>query len=286
MSIDDYLVGVVTAELAVGGEAADARARMLEVQAILSRTYALASRGRHAREGFDLCSTTHCQLYRVPADPDDAAARAAEEAIRRTSNQVLTYQGRPIQALFHSDCGGHTSDADAVWGGPPEPYLRGVDDAFCRRVGNGEWDWSVTTTELERALDADARTRTVGRVESVRIVEVDAGGRAARVRIEPDGPTVLGDTLRSAVMRRFGPRSLRSTRFSVSRAGNRLVFEGAGNGHGAGLCQTGALARARAGHEVTAILRHYFPGARVDGIPVERTGWAPPPTPAPFPSPR
>ena len=49
----------------------------------------------------------------------------------------------------------------------------------------------------------------------------------------------------------------------VRREGAAWVFEGAGFGHGVGMCQTGAIGMAEAGHDYRAILEHYYPGSRL-----------------------
>jgi len=88
-------------------------------------TYAAANIGRHAADGYDVCDTTHCQVYRAAAageGHDDAAARA----VIATQGKVLTFQGRVIQALFHADCGGHTGVGRVGVGGAEAPYLESV----------------------------------------------------------------------------------------------------------------------------------------------------------------
>ena len=73
-------------------------------------------------------------------------------------------------------------------------------------------------------------------------------------------PVVRGEELRTVLVRAFGPRSVRSARFTVTATGEAFVIEGTGFGHGAGLCQAGALARLRAGASVDDVIAHYYPG--------------------------
>ena len=93
----------------------------LDVQALVSRTYAIANLGRHAADGYDLCDTTHCQVVYRPAMAAEGPADAAARAVNATRGRVLTFEGRVIQALFHADCGGHTAAATSVWGGLTHP---------------------------------------------------------------------------------------------------------------------------------------------------------------------
>jgi stage II sporulation protein D len=74
---------------------------------------------------------------------------------------------------------------------------------------------------------------------------------------------IRGDQFRAVVTRTFGARALASTRFSVRRDQNELVFTGRGFGHGVGLCQAGAVRLAGDGQSVVEILSHYFPGTRL-----------------------
>ena len=101
------------------------------------------------------------------------------------------------------------------------------------------------------------------------ITRVDHAGRVQRVVLEGEHrPEISGVQLRALLTARFGPRSIRGTRFSTHRAGARIVFEGQGVGHGVGLCQAGAKARARDGDSPRTILQHYYPGTRLQERPV------------------
>src|SRR5262245_60765 len=116
--IETYVARVLSGE----GEprAADAAQQAL---AIAIRTYTMANLGKHQREGFDLCDTTHCQVMRANAS---AAARRAALA---TAGQILVYDGRPAEVFYSASCGGRTETASAVWPGMPDlPYLRSVKD--------------------------------------------------------------------------------------------------------------------------------------------------------------
>lgn len=262
--LDEYVHAAILAEFApAAGEAAVVE-RMYEVQAMISRTYAVASRGRHAREGFDVCSTTHCQLY----DPDRLKtsrwAESAGRAVRRTAGMVLWHGQAPVSALFHADCGGRTSDAADVWGGQRLPYLASARDDGPAEGAHAAWTFAAGRDALRQALNASGRTRVGARLDAVEIGERDAGGRAATVVLRGEARLrVRGEDFRAAVTRAFGARSLRSTRFDVRRSGEQFVFEGSGFGHGVGLCQAGALARLKAGRTPQSVLRHYYPGTRL-----------------------
>jgi stage II sporulation protein D len=263
LDLEEYVVGSILAEADIRGLDANAAQRVAQVQAILARTYALANRTRHAHEEFDLCSTTHCQVYRSPEALSVPASNLARSASRATSGLVISYDGLPINALFHADCGGGTSDATVPWGGPTPPYLKAVGDAFCLRDNPTRWQFTVDRTDLQGALNHDPRTRVGTHLDTVKTTEKDQAGRVVSVVIsgEKSGPAVRGEVLRQLLNERFGSQSIKSTRFTLARRGDQFVFEGQGWGHGIGLCQRGAAARARAGHSVAQILRHYYSGA-------------------------
>jgi stage II sporulation protein D len=233
---------------------------MLEVQSVISRTYGIAHLSRHAKDGYDVCATTHCQLFQPGRLKTSRWAPLADQAARRTTGQVLWFDAGPATALFHSDCGGHTSRATDVWGGTGAPYLSGVvDDGPAKRV-HTEWRYEATADALQRALNGDARTR-IGTLTGIRVAERDDAGRAGRITLVAAQPrTVRGEEFRDVLTRAFGAQAIKSTWFDVRRERDGYVFEGRGFGHGVGLCQTGALARIAAGASVASVLARYYPG--------------------------
>jgi len=262
IELEDYIVGSILAEADVRGLDAVETERVARVQAILARTYAVFNRGRHAHEGFDLCATTHCQVYRPIGTMSDAAAGVASSAARATAGLVVSYGGEAINAVYHADCGGSTSAAAVAWGGATPPYLRGVHDPFCRRNGPQPWRFEIERTALLDALRSDAGTRVGTELHDIQIAEQDRSGRVVRAVIQGNETAVevRGEALRRVLSQNFGPRSIKSTRFTVQRVGDRFIFEGLGFGHGVGLCQRGAVERARSGHTPQTIISHYYPG--------------------------
>ena len=274
--IEDYVLATIVAELSPAGDPPEVAARLYEVQAIVARSYAAANRGRHRADGYDLCDTTHCQLYDPRRVRTSSFAAIAREAVRRTRGVVLTYGDRVAEGLFHADCGGSTSDASAVWGGPPVPYLIARRDELPAGT-HRHWTVTADATRLRNALNRDPRTDIGRHLTSIDVTARDAGGR-------PRGMTLTGertrqisaDLLRIVVNRGFGPNTLLSTRFSVRREGNDWLFDGTGFGHGVGLCQAGARARARQGDGTEDILEAYFAGTQVRSL----TAAGAPPVPA------
>jgi len=233
--------------------------RLFEVQAIIARTYAITNAGRHAKDGFDLCSTTHCQLYEPTRLKTSRWVQAAHEAVRRTAGELLWFGDQPARAVFHADCGGHTSDAAAVWGGTAVPYLVGAPD-ICP-ADHMEWTFDTRATALLSALNADTRTSVGAVLDQIEVSGRDSAGRAELITLRGSRTFVVrGEVFRDVVTRSLGVKSLRSTLFSVKRTGEHFVFSGRGYGHGVGLCQAGAAARIRTGSSPADVLLHYFPG--------------------------
>lgn len=238
--------------------------KMLEVQAIISRTFAVSQMGRHGREGFDLCSTTHCQLFDPARLKTSRWAAAAAVAVEHTSGVVVLFDGQPAHALFHADCGGHTSAATAIWGGLDRSYLAPREDDGPARKAHSTWEYEVSRDALTRALNTDPKTRLTGRLLDVVVVERDGGGRALEIAVRGSNTyQVRAEEFRQVLSRVFGPRTIKSTYFQIKRQGNMVTFSGRGYGHGVGLCQAGALARLTAGAKPRDVLKFYYPGTEL-----------------------
>jgi stage II sporulation protein D len=261
---EEYVRATMLSEFApASGDAATVE-RMLEVQAVIARTYAVAHLGRHSADGYDLCATTHCQLFEPSRVQTSRWAPLSAEAVRQTAGRVLWFDGRAASALFHADCGGHTSRDGDVWGGAGHPYLVSLADDGPAQNAHATWKYEAPRAALLRALNADARTRVGARLDGLQILERDGVGRAARIALHGASERIVrGEELREVLAGAFGAHSVRSTWFDVTRRGPTFVFTGRGFGHGVGLCQAGALARIRAGQKVPVVLQTYFPGTKI-----------------------
>ena len=262
--LEDYVRGAVHTEVPLGGLPRDAAMRMAEVQSILARTYAIANRHRHEAEGFDLCATTHCQVFHTAPSDDTEVETLIAEAVERTRGLVVMHDGHVVNALFHADCGGATSAAETVWGGVAPSYLRGVDDPYCQMPEPRRWSVTLGASEAQQALNRDPHTHVGNALHAIEVAERDRAGRATRILLDGERTTsVRGERFRRVLVRTLGPSAVRSTLLDIERVGDDYVLSGTGFGHGVGVCQIGALARARAGHDPADILAHYYPDTSV-----------------------
>lgn len=267
LSLEDYVLGVMRAEGTMEGEP-----EALKALAISIRTFALKNAGRHAKDGYDFCSTTHCQRFvGAPASLRAERAHPARnelaivDAVRATEAQVLLDdRGQLIDSYFGASCGGETANIARLWGTSPAKYLPGVRDEFCESGPHAHWTDKISRADLLRALQADSRTDVGHRLDQILVSKLDDTGRAEFITIEGEQRKVVrGWDFKIIVGRTLGWNVLKSSRFEVSRNGSNFVFRGSGFGHGLGLCQEGAHVMAARGASYQRILEKYFPGTRV-----------------------
>jgi stage II sporulation protein D len=275
LGMELYLLGVVSAEM---GRRSPAEHAALRAQAVVSRTYALRNQGRWRSQGFDLYATVSDQAY-GGADAETPEGRAA---VSETWGRVLTYNDAPIEAFFFSTCGGRTADGFEVFRGASRPYLRSLSDvagngvAYCRISPRYRWREEWTGQSLRASLQRHLPQLAAGsegtiRIGDIRVTQRSASGRVDQLAIRAGGSEVRvdGHTNIRQALRTPARDLLRSTAFSLvtTRAGENvtsLVAEGMGAGHGVGLCQWGAVGRARAGQRYEQILAAYYPGTRLE----------------------
>ena len=262
LSLEDYVLGVMRAEGPTESEP-----EALKALAIAIRTYALKNHGRHAKDSYDFCTTTHCQRFLGGAEAPTGTLPngRVSAAVRATEGQVLTDdRGQSVEAYFGASCGGETANIAALWGTRPSQYLAGVRDEYCASGPHATWTDVITRADLLRALQSDARTNIGARLDQVVISKRDETGRAEFITIDGEHrKQVRGWDFKIIVGRVLGWNVLKSSRFEVARAGSNFIFHGKGFGHGLGLCQEGAHVMAARGSSYQRILEKYFPGARV-----------------------
>jgi stage II sporulation protein D len=278
LPVEDYLKGVVPLEI---GTRSGREMAAVAAQAVAARSFTysrVAARRRDQTRTHDLVADVSDQVY-GGMDAETAAVSAQVDATR---GEMLMYAGRIIEAVYSSSCGGQTAAADEVWQGGGAPYLRSVSDSipggrgpYCGIAPSFEWTTSIDRSTLVSGLDTYLRVYgtvngPIDWVDSVRAGPRSASGRVSAVRIGTNAGQheVTGDRIRF-VLRAPGGQILRSTMFDVNPIEEtgagvvRLELRGRGYGHGVGMCQWGAIGRARTGADYREILGAYYPGVTI-----------------------
>ena len=263
MSLEDYVLHVVANEASV-----EDQTEALKALAIAARTYALKNLGRHKEQGYDFCSTTHCQRFESVVSRPALAA-----AVKETAGMVLhDDKNQIIDAYFSASCGGTTANLKSLWGNEAPAYLRGVSDDYCNTGPHYRWTDVIDSAQLANALRSDPRTDVGQNIRALSVAHYDQTGRAELISIAGDRRrTINGWEFKLIVGRALGWNVLKSSRFNVSRSGSQFVFRGGGFGHGLGLCQEGSHVMAQRGQSHQQILAHYFPGTSLDEYHVDVT---------------
>lgn len=279
VKIDDYLRGVVPLEI---GTIAPDDSAAVQAQAVTARSYAYIHLSTDPRQSFDLTGGTLDQVYGGVA----VETPVSSEAVESTRTQVLKYAGRVVNAPYHSTCGGTTAAASEIWRSNDEPYLQRVSDRipgssryYCDLAPRFRWTRTIEGPALTAALAqylptyASVPNRTPGIPREVTIGSHTPSGRVGTVTITTDRGNfvVRGNDMRF-VLRPPNGEILNSTYFSIETTSApdgsiaRLTLHGMGYGHGVGMCQSGAIGRARAGQDYRTILRTYYPGTTVGPV--------------------
>ena len=235
---------------------------MFEVQAVIARTYAVSNRGRHAKDGFDLCSTTHCQLYEPARLRTSRWAAVARAAVQRTAGEVLWFADGPRSRSS-------TPTAAAT---PAAPRRSG---AASRRpispaptdngpAGSAHIDWTFETAHRRRcarALNADPRTAVGAKLDRIEIAGRDAAGRAEKILLRGTRTFVVrGEVFREVVTRALGVKTLRSTLFTVKKSGRRVHLLGKRLRPRRRPLPGRRAGAAQGRRSPDDVLEHYFPG--------------------------
>ena len=201
-------------------------------------------------------------------------------AVDETQGSILV-QGKEIaQIYFHASCGGVLETAENVWPGKKIPYLSMAQDVIGKEFADIEspyfrWTQNRTPGQLDTLFQysfgishlTDAVQDTMDIPFSVNVSERFESGRAKKVSVQygTDYRELSGYEIR----RFFGwpPGTLLpSTLLKFSSTDSTLIIKGAGNGHGVGLCQYGAMYKAKKGLQYYHILQSYFPGTTLKKI--------------------
>ncbi len=256
LKMEDYLKGILPREAS-----ASWNQETLKAQAVISRTYALKNMGRHAKQGFDVCSQVHCQVYGGAS----CETKNCNKAVYDTKQEVVLYNNEPAQTFFHSSCAGHTEDPQFVWQWNSETpeYLKGVKDPYCKDNPHQNWTTTIPETTIrEKLIKAGYK---VGKIKKISASGTTTAKAAKEIIIKHSkGTTKLNSyKFRCAV----SADKIKSTLITnITFKNKSFTFEGKGWGHKVGLCQWGAKAMGDKGFTYKEILEFYYPKTKVGKI--------------------
>ncbi len=255
VDLEDYVMGVVAGEVPKNWPL-----EALKAQAIAARTFAVLKHEQagQSNSAYDLENTSLFQMYKGSGFLNDNIRRAVMD----TDEEIITYDNQPIEAFFHSNCGGETSGSLSVWS-QDKPYLKPVVCDYCRNGDHFHWTAEVSTQDLVRELRAVGLR--ISDVSGLRVLGRDDSGRISVLGIvDSDGK--LKSMKSNAFRMALGPDVIRSTRFEIKVENDRVSFNGLGWGHGVGMCQEGACGMAQKGFNCYEIIRHYYRGVLVEKL--------------------
>jgi stage II sporulation protein D len=241
VNIEDYLRGVVPYELRTPEFEA------LKAQTVAARSFGLrkslrtsrGADGEQIKRMYDLRSTVADQVY----GGKKGESKVTDRAVKETRGVVCTYNGKVINAMYSSTCGGKTQDGK-------KPYLTSRPCRFCEVSPHYRWEHDYTLSDISQRMGK--------KVTNLKVSTRDKTGRAESVRVSAEGGdyNLSGNNLRSKL-------GLKSRFYDIRMSNSGIKITGRGYGHGIGLCQYGAVGLARKGYNYRSILKYYYKGAKI-----------------------
>ena len=260
--LDEYLYSVLSAEMPASFEE-----EALKAQAVVARTYTIYkienNSGKHGEA--NICDeSTCCQAWISKEDrfskweegSRDSYWNKIVSAVDSTKGKIVTYEGKPINAFFHSNSGGKTETTINVWGGEGYPYLQSV-------TTSGEDSYSQYQSEVSLSrqcfIDKIKEKHSDFSIDfneenCIQILEYTEGNRVKTIKI--GNLNLSGVEVRNLV-------GLKSANFTVSIEGDNVKFSVIGYGHGVGMSQTGADSMAKQGGNYEEIIKHFYTGVEI-----------------------
>lgn len=263
LPLDEYLLGVVSSEMP-----ADFHQEALNAQAVVARTYTIYSisnsGGKHG-DVADICDDSSCcqawiskedRLAKWDENVRDSNWKKIELAVYNTAGKIITYDGKVIDAFFHSNSGGATEAPVNVWGGTNYPYLQSVQTSGEDAYSQYSSEIVLTKEELKNKIIQKHSDFTIvyTKEDCIKITEYTESGRVKTIKI--GNLNLSGVEVRTLL-------GLKSANFSIQIEGDNVKFSVKGYGHGVGMSQTGADSMAKAGSNYQAIIKHFYTGVEI-----------------------
>ncbi|SDN12760.1 stage II sporulation protein D [Fictibacillus solisalsi] len=253
--LEDYVKGVVASEMP-----ADFEMEALKAQALTARTY--IARMLANNKDVNLpggAAVTDSILYQVYKSDDELKKlwgsdykkkmQKITKAVAETRGDILTYEGQPIFASFFSTSNGYTENSEDYWG-TKYPYLKSVKSPWDKNTPKFSQKQEIPLSEVERKLGVGIKENgTIGnvtnRTEGNRIASITIGSK-----------TFTGKDIREKL-------GLRSSDFTLTKQGNKVIADTKGFGHGVGMSQYGANGMAKDGKNYKEIVKYYYKGVAI-----------------------
>ena len=265
MNLDEYLLGVVSAEMPVNFEK-----EALKAQAIVARTYTIHTieNSDHKHGEAEICDDSACcqawiskedRLARWEEDKKEENWEKIQDAVYSTQGKIIVYNNNPINAFFHSNSGGKTEEVSNVWGGRDLPYLKSVETSGEDAYSQYASEVNLTKSEFEEKVKQKYPDFVIdySNEECIKILEYTNGDRVKTIKI--GNLNLSGVEVRTLL-------GLRSANFEFNINGENLKFVVKGYGHGVGMSQTGADALAKEGKNYEEIIKHFYTDVEIVNI--------------------
>ena len=263
VSLDEYLCNVVSAEMP-----ADFEIEALKAQAIVARTYTIYKILNKKHDNADICDDSTCcqawiskekRLERWEESKRELNWGKIETAVNSTRGKIITYQGAPINAFFHSNSGGVTEIPVNVWGGTGYPYLQSVEtsgeDGYTQYLSEASFAYDELLNKLKSKYSDIVID--FSNSDDIKILEYTESTRVKTVK--------FGNHQLSGVETRT-LLGLRSTNFEIKNEDGKIKFSVKGYGHGVGMSQTGADSLAKQGSSAENIIKHFYTGVEISEV--------------------
>ena len=263
IGLDEYLYGVVAAEMPANFEK-----EALKAQAVVARTYTIFKIKNGSKHiGADICDNSNCcqawiskedRFQKWNEGEQEANWSKITAAVNNTKGQIITFNGEPINAFFHSNSGGKTEIATNVWGGANYPYLQMVQTAGEDAYSQYNSEVVLTKNEVTNIIKEYHNNIEIdfSKEDAIKILKYTESGRVKTIKF---GNLEISGTETRII---FG---LKSAMFTVEIQDENIIFKVIGYGHGVGMSQTGADSMAKTGNNFVEIIKHYYNGVEVNG---------------------
>lgn len=265
LELDEYLYGVVSSEMPATFEK-----EALKAQAVVARTYTLykiINVGSKHKEANICDDSTCCQawiskkdrLARWDSEKREEYWNKIVSAVNETKGKMITYDGKPINAFFHSNSGGYTEAPINVWGGSGYPYLQSVQTAGEDAYSQYSSKVTLTKKEFKEKIKKEHSNFEIdfNKEDCIKVIEYTEGNRVKKIKV--GNLELSGVEIRTLC-------GLRSANFKVTVEKDNIIFEVIGYGHGVGMSQTGADSLAKQGKNYEEIICHFYTGVKVEDI--------------------